>query len=314
MTAVTVGIAIALYNGIRFLEEQLDSLRLQTRPADRVVLCDDGSTDGTVCFVRQYIEKYALGDVWQLHENEKNLGYIRNFYKAMNLCDTDLIFLCDQDDRWDLEKIRKMSDLMEQRPDASLLSCRYGIIDAEGNVQKSLAEASVRKDERIVPISVCEILQAYRWPGMILCLRSAFFREIYPFIQDCDVPHDFMFCVCAADRKGFFEYGYLGAYHRLHGNNTARGEHHLSKLLNLDRKLQDIAVTKQMWSNFLSADLPVGDDVMQLLSLRLQSLCDREVALKEKSLKKMIRVYRNDPHHFLRAKSFVCDVWLVLFG
>ncbi|MBQ1966256.1 MAG: glycosyltransferase [Clostridia bacterium] len=311
---MTVGIAIALYNGIRFLEEQLDSLRLQTRPADRVVLCDDGSTDGTVPFVRQYIEQYSLSNSWQLHENEKNLGYIRNFYQAINLCDTDLIFLCDQDDRWDLEKIRKMSDLMEQRDDISLLSCRYGIMDANGAVQKSFVEGSAREDEELVPVSVREILQAYRWPGMILCLRSAFFREIYPYIQECDVAHDFMFCACAADRKGFFEYGYLGAYHRRHENNTAREEHRISKLLNLDRKLHDISVTKRLWSNFLSANLPVGEDTMELLSLRLQSLRDREVALKEKSLKKIINVYRKDPNHFLRAKSFVCDVWLVLFG
>ena len=59
---MTVGIALALYNGARFLEAQLDTLRLQTCPPDQVVFCDDGSKDDTVAVVRNYIEKYNLQD------------------------------------------------------------------------------------------------------------------------------------------------------------------------------------------------------------------------------------------------------------
>ena len=104
---MTTAVAVALYNGARFLETQLDSLRLQSRTPDRVVLCDDGSTDGTADLVESYIAKYDLGETWKLCRNPENLGYIRNFYHAISLCDADLVFLSDQDDVWKLDKIAK---------------------------------------------------------------------------------------------------------------------------------------------------------------------------------------------------------------
>ncbi len=311
---VTVGVVIALFNGARFVEKQLDTIRLQNRRPDRVVMCDDGSKDGTVEIVREYIRKYELGDSWQLYINEKNLGYIRNFYKTMSLCNTDLIYLSDQDDIWDKDKIRKMTEIMESRNDIDLLSCRYGIIDANGQVQKSFVEGSIREDGELKAITVKEILRAYRWPGMIMCIRSDFFKKLLPCIENCDVAHDFMFSVCSADRNSFFEYGYLGSYHRRHDSNTAREEHRISKLLNLERKLTEISVTKTLWNNFLSVSLPIREETRQLLARRLDSLTARGTALKEKSLSKILNVYKNDPDHFLRKKSLICDLWLVLFG
>ena len=311
---MTIGIAVALYNGMRFLEEQLDTLRLQSRPADKVVLCDDGSIDGTPDFVRSYIEKYSLQESWMIVQNPTNLGYIRNFYKAMDLCGTDLIFLADQDDIWKADKLEKMAAVMENHPEVNLLSCRHGIIDACGQALQSIVEDAARQDEKLLPICVKDILQAYRWPGMILCVRGEFFRALLPRIDGCNVAHDFMFCMCAADQQSFVEYGYLGAYHRRHNNNTAKEEHRIRKLLNLERKLSEIDATKKLWQNFLSAELDLQETTRQLLSRRLASLQAREQGLLSKSLGQILAVYRNDPDHFLRTKSLVCDLWLVFFG
>ena len=111
---MTVGVAMALYNGARFIRKQLDTIRLQTLQPDRVVMCDDGSKDGTTEIVAEYIKEYGLGDTWELIKNEENLGYAKNFYKAMSLCNTDLIFLADQDDVWELDKIEKAEiDVMD---------------------------------------------------------------------------------------------------------------------------------------------------------------------------------------------------------
>ena len=311
---MTIGIAVALYNGMHFLEEQLDTLRLQTRPADKIVLCDDGSTDGTPDFVRSYIKKYSLQESWLIVQNPTNLGYIRNFYKAMDLCGTDLIFLSDQDDIWQPDKLQKMSDIMQARPEINLLSCRYGIINATGEIRQSFVEGAAREDEQILPITAKNIMQSYRWPGMILCVRGDFFRALLPRIDGCIVAHDFMFCMCAADTESFFEYGYLGAYHRRHDNNTAKEEHRIRKLLNMDRKLAEIAVTKRLWQNFLSADLFLQDATRQLLIRRLAALQAREQGLTNKSLRQILSVYRNDPDRFLRTKSLICDLWLIFFG
>ena len=76
---MTTSIAVALYNGARFIEQQLDSFRSQTKQPEKVIFCDDGSKDNTVEIVREYIKKHSLEESWFLYENEVNLGYIKNF-------------------------------------------------------------------------------------------------------------------------------------------------------------------------------------------------------------------------------------------
>ena len=311
---MTTAVAVALYNGARFLEAQLDSLRLQSRTPDRVVLCDDGSTDGTADLVESYIAKYDLGETWKLCRNPENLGYIRNFYHAISLCDADLVFLSDQDDVWKLDKIEKMTAVMEENPEINLLSCRYGIIDAAGEEQHSLVERAANEDGALASVSVQTIMTAYRWPGMLMCLRKDFFDTLLPAIGNSPVPHDLMFAACAADRNSFYEYHYLGAYHRRHDNNVAKEEHRIFKLLDLQRKLTDIARTRKHWTDLLHESTPIGESSRRIIAERLALHEKREKALRDRSLSQILRLYREDKGVLLRKSSLVCDVWLVCFG
>jgi len=181
---MTTAVAIALYNGEKFLQKQLDSIRLQTRQPNQVVLCDDGSKDGTVQLVADYIEKYGLQESWSLYCNQQNLGYIKNFYKAISLCDTDLVFLCDQDDIWDREKIDKMTAVMQKNNNILLLSGKYGIMDADDREIKSFLEKKSEDDYALQPVTIEDIMRAYRWPGMIMCIRKDFFDRIIDDISD----------------------------------------------------------------------------------------------------------------------------------
>ena len=63
---MTVSVCMGIYNGEKYIEEQLDSILRQTRRAEEVILCDDCSTDRTVEIVRLFIEKHGLGESWRL--------------------------------------------------------------------------------------------------------------------------------------------------------------------------------------------------------------------------------------------------------
>lgn len=97
-----VSIAICTYNGEKFLIEQLDSLLGQSYRHIEMIVVDDCSKDNTVSILKQYEEKHPNFKVYQ---NDQNLGYIKNFEKAISLCNGDYIALCDQDDIWDPNKI-----------------------------------------------------------------------------------------------------------------------------------------------------------------------------------------------------------------
>ena len=51
-----VTVVMSVYNGTRYLTEQLDSLRLQTVSPDRVLIADDCSTDESFDLIVKYIE------------------------------------------------------------------------------------------------------------------------------------------------------------------------------------------------------------------------------------------------------------------
>jgi glycosyltransferase involved in cell wall biosynthesis len=94
---------MATFNGAKHVGEQLASLARQQRLPDELVVCDDGSTDGTV----EQLEAFAQSAPFRMrvHRNARNLGVLRNFEKALSLCGGDIVFLCDQDDVWFPEKI-----------------------------------------------------------------------------------------------------------------------------------------------------------------------------------------------------------------
>lgn len=101
-TMCLVSIALCTYNGEKYLIEQLDSLVHQTHRNLEIIVVDDCSIDSTVNILEEYSHKYSFIKVYQ---NEINLGYIKNFEKALSLCAGDYIALCDQDDIWNLEKV-----------------------------------------------------------------------------------------------------------------------------------------------------------------------------------------------------------------
>ncbi|HWV31931.1 MAG TPA: glycosyltransferase family 2 protein [Dyadobacter sp.] len=121
-----ISIALCTYNGSAFLREQLDSVIAQRYTHWELVVVDDCSTDAT----RSILEEYADRDARiRLHYNRQNLGYNKNFEKALGLCEAELIAICDQDDIWHREKLEKQVRLIG---DHTLVYHDSEFIDAGG--------------------------------------------------------------------------------------------------------------------------------------------------------------------------------------
>jgi len=92
-----ISVAMATYNGGKYLEEQLDSILSQTLSPAEIIVCDDQSTDNTP----EILEKYHIKGLLTYYKNEKRLGFIENFKKAVSLCNPqNYIAFSDQDDLW----------------------------------------------------------------------------------------------------------------------------------------------------------------------------------------------------------------------
>lgn len=106
-----ISVAMCTYNGSRFVREQLDSILSQIMPVGQLVIFDDCSTDGTYLILGEYKEKYP--DIVELHRNESNKGFLKNFELALAECKGEYIFFSDQDDRWHNDKTLKMVEFMK---------------------------------------------------------------------------------------------------------------------------------------------------------------------------------------------------------
>ena len=127
-----ISIALCTYNGSQYLIDQLESLKKQTIRADEIIVCDDCSADNTI----EILEKYKDILNIKLFINNSTIGVTKNFEKAISLCSGDIIFLCDQDDIWESNKIEKMREAFNDEK-IGIAFCNGKIIDTNSKQIKN---------------------------------------------------------------------------------------------------------------------------------------------------------------------------------
>jgi glycosyltransferase involved in cell wall biosynthesis len=118
----TVGVAMATCNGSRYLAAQLQSILWQDRAPDFLVISDDASTDDTVAVLEEALANAPFPV--EVVRNDVRLGVQGNFERVTSLCDTDLVFLADQDDVWDRTKLRVMAEVFDGEVTAAFSDAR----------------------------------------------------------------------------------------------------------------------------------------------------------------------------------------------
>lgn len=125
-----VSVALCTYNGSRFISRQLVSILNQTVIPNQIVICDDSSQDNTVDLCRSIFSQYNYPA--EIYVNQKNLGFTKNFEKALQHCQGDIIFLADQDDYWYSNKIEQMLIFFDRFADVFGFTHEGRIVDEQG--------------------------------------------------------------------------------------------------------------------------------------------------------------------------------------
>jgi glycosyltransferase involved in cell wall biosynthesis len=134
MTRLRLSVVMCTYNGAAFLQHQFESLLAQTCLPDEIVMSDDGSTDASQDILQAFAEKArGLGISVQLWSNPDNLGYVKNFSKALQQATGDVLFLCDQDDVWRPDKLALMAAHFDSDSQLLLLHSDARLVDADGD-------------------------------------------------------------------------------------------------------------------------------------------------------------------------------------
>ncbi len=105
MEQPSISIALCTFNGEKYLRQFLESLLNQTIMAQEIIIVDDGSTDGTLSILNDYVRSF---DFIKLFPQKENLGPVSAFKMAISLTQHNFILLADQDDIWRSNKIEKL--------------------------------------------------------------------------------------------------------------------------------------------------------------------------------------------------------------
>lgn len=198
-------VALCTYNGEKFLREQLDSILNQTKAVDEIVVCDDGSTDSTLQILEEYYQKNP--DIFRIFKNEINLRSVKNFEKAISLCENEIIFLCDQDDFWIENKVETITNFFQKNPTINVVATNGFGIDDAGNLLEvhSLWDIPRFFQEENIEIDYFKII-AFAGniaTGASMALRKKFVKDVIPFPVIEEFHHDEWIALNAASNQSF---------------------------------------------------------------------------------------------------------------
>ena len=215
-----ISIAMTTYNGERYLEKQINSLLEQTLKADEIIICDDCSTDQTEKILERYAEQNPC-----IHyiKNDTNLGYRKNFKKAVSLTQGDYIFLCDQDDEWHPDKLEQMLAIMKEKGCKALCS-DYTLIDSDSCKLKKESFAihpfiKQAKEDSLTPIVFSQLIFGNLLQGCTYCFTRDV-KEKYLELSNEDVDHDQQIMFVATLLGDVYFYKKELIDYRIHSSNA----------------------------------------------------------------------------------------------
>lgn len=111
----TVSLIIPCYNYGHFATEAIESALLQTYPADEILFIDDASSDNSVEVARRYEPRIRV------EVNEKNLGVVENFRKAVEITSGDYIVFLGADNRFRSDYVEQCKAILDSHPEVGIV-------------------------------------------------------------------------------------------------------------------------------------------------------------------------------------------------
>ena len=305
-----ISVVLCTYNGEAFLVEQLDSIRLQTKSVAEVLIADDRSTDSTVHIIKEYIEKYKLSETWKLNINEKNKGYANNFHDIMMRATGDIIFLSDQDDIWNNDKVEKMAKKMEEMPEIQLLGTEFTPFYSSDHAPQYTKKSKNDNNLYKIEINRKNIFIDNGCEGCAVCVRKNFLHQINKYWFP-GFPHDEFVWKMSLCYQGCYKWNISLMNRRFHENNTSKQKLHdkNKRIQFLENLLKSHMAMMQCANDRL---LPLDD--RKLISKNIKSVETRIRVLKNRSifagLKGVVKYYR----YYQSWKSPIMELYIAFFG
>lgn len=211
-----ISVAMAVFNGEKYLKEQISSILVQLSEDDELIVSIDESSDGSL----EILKRISKEDNRIKLIKGPNSGVIKNFENAILNCKGDYIFLSDQDDLWLKDKISKVKNIFKNE-----------------NVDLVLHDAKVAdKDLKVIHDSFFKLRKSKlgilknifknSYIGCCMAFKSELKEKILPFPENIPMHDQWIGLIAEKYGKVKFLKEALIIYRRHEHNNT--NVHHSS--------------------------------------------------------------------------------------
>ncbi len=255
-----ISVAMATYNGEKYIRQQIESILQQTYNVDELVIYDDCSTDDTVKIIEEIKNTYIGNVCIKLHINSRNSGYISNFYNAISATTGEYIFLADQDDVWHKDKVKSVIHFMKKN-NCKAVCTNFDIID--GNGQRIRERSNYRFNRYInktvkpyIRVSFHTLAYGNIAQGCTYCFDKEV-KELYLKIKSNALIHDHQILLIASLVGSVYFLNERLIDYRLHSDNNLGFE-----------KIDDKIVVKKKITNRKPFMVQFIDDVDRVVRVK----------------------------------------------
>ena len=202
-----ISVCMATYNGGKYIKEQVESILEQLGIEDELVVSDDGSNDDTLKVLSAFSDNRI-----KVYLNTGEHGFVKNFENALSHSQGDVIFLSDQDDIWQPDKVRKIIPLFEYY---DLIVHDAELINGEGNSLCKTYYSLMHNNTGFLAN-----LWKTRWLGCCMAFRREVLKACLPFPKGI-VAHDYWIGMMGMVK---FKYCFINDVlisYRRHNNNVS---------------------------------------------------------------------------------------------
>ena len=181
-----ISVCIATYNGEKYIYEQICSIIHQLSDSDEIIISDDNSTDSTLKIITSFNDKRI-----KIYHHTKNLheqNYAKshymvtaNFQNSLKYALGDYIFIADQDDIWEPDKVKTIINELHYN---ALVMTNCSLIDQDNNVlsYKYFKENPIKKNLYINILTM-------PFHGCCMAFRKELLEIVLPFPNNI-IMHD----------------------------------------------------------------------------------------------------------------------------
>ncbi len=212
---MTVSVALAAYNGEKYIAEQISSVLPQLSEDDEIVVSVDPSADRT----REIVSSMSEADSRIKLIDGEGMGLIKNFENAIKNCRNDIIFPCDQDDIWLPEKAARVKTEFEN--DSALLLTMHDAKIVDENLSEIESSFFAHRGTKT---GILKNIWKNSYMGCCMAFRKEALKYILPFPENLPMHDQWIGLVCEKRGKVSLIREPLMLYRR-HGDNASKMQH-----------------------------------------------------------------------------------------